>query len=120
MFKVWNLKGLLLSSSLFSTENFGTFGNGYNHGFLKYFDNPDLAITLAPKPLYLAWGQNENPPQRYEAQSLYTFTLVKNAYHLLKSEKNLVGLVHNQKINSGHTVDPPSIIQFLKNNSNSS
>jgi len=112
------LKGLLLSSSLFSTENFGTFGNGYNHGFLKYFDNPDLVITLAPKPLYLAWGQNENPPQRYEAQSLHTFTLVKNAYRLLNSEKNIVGIVHDQKINSGHTVDPQSVINFLKNYSN--
>ena len=64
-----NLKGILLSSSLFSTNFFGTFGNGYTNGSLKYFDNPDLAITFAPKPIYLSWGLNENPPHNFEAES---------------------------------------------------
>ena len=46
-------------------------------------------------------------------KSLHTFSLVKNAYHLLNSEKNLVAVVHDQKINSGHTVDESSILDFL-------
>ena len=56
------LKGVMIASSLFSTEHFGTKGSGYTHGLLKYFDNPDLAATISPKPLYLSWGLNENFP----------------------------------------------------------
>ena len=37
------LPGPMIASSLFSTEHIGTKGNGYTHGLLKYFDNPDLA-----------------------------------------------------------------------------
>ena len=108
------LKAILLSSSLFSTDYFGTFGNGFNSGFLKYFDNPDLAIAFAPKPLYVSWGINETPPHYFEAKSLYSAGIIKNAYSLLEKEKNFTSVVHNQTINSGHTVDPSSILSFIK------
>tara|TARA_B110001454_G_C12719648_1_gene434181 strand:- start:2673 stop:3842 length:1170 start_codon:yes stop_codon:yes gene_type:complete len=111
-----NLKGILLSSSLFSTNFFGTFGNGYTHGFLKYFDNPDLAITFAPKPIYLSWGLNENPPHSFEAQSSHSSNMIKSAYSIFNQEKNLTSIIHHQTINSGHTVDPSSILTFIKNN----
>ena len=111
-----NLRGLLLSSSLFSTNYFGTFGNGYTHGFLKYFDNPDLAMAFAPKPLYLSWGINENPPHRFEAESSYSSNIIKSAYSMFEQEKNLTSITHHQTANSGHTVDPSSILFFIKNN----
>ncbi len=109
-----DLKAILLSSSLFSTDHFGTYGNGYNSGFLKYFDNPDLAITIAPRPLYVSWGLNETPPHYFEAKSLYSTDMIKKAYSLFQKEKNFTSIVHNQTINSGHTVDPPSILSFIK------
>ncbi len=111
-----DLKGLLLSSSLFSTNFFGTFGNGYTNGSLKYFDNPDLAITFAPKPMYLSWGLNENTPHRFEAELSYSANMIRSAYSLFNQEKNLTSVTHNQTINSGHTADPSSILSFIKNN----
>jgi hypothetical protein len=111
-----NLKGILLSSSLFSTNFFGTFGNGYTNGSLKYFDNPDLAITFAPKPIYLSWGLNENPPHNFEAESSYSTNMIRSAYSLFDQEKNLTSITHHQTANSGHTVDPSSILSFIKNN----
>jgi len=96
------------------TEHFGTKGNGYTHGLLKYFDNPDLAATISPKPLYLSWGLNENFPHGLEAETLHSANLIKKAYSLFGLEKNLVTIVHNQTINSGHTVDESSILDFLR------
>ena len=108
------LKGVMIASSLFSTEHFGTKGNGYTHGLLKYFDNPDLAATISPKPLYLSWGLNENFPHGLEAETSHSANLIKKAYSLFGLEKNLVTIVHNQMINSGHTVDESSILDFLR------
>ena len=34
-------------------------GVGLNPGALKFYDQPDIVATLAPKPLYLSWGINE-------------------------------------------------------------
>ena len=108
------LKGVMLASSLFSTEHFGTVGNGYTHGILKYFDNPDLAATISPKPLYLSWGLNENLPHGLEARTLYSANLIKKSYSLFGLEKNLTVITHNQTVNYGHTVDELSILNFLR------
>jgi len=108
------LKGVMIASSLFSTEHFGTIGNGYTHGLLKYFDNPDLAATISPKPLYLSWGLNENFPHGLEARTSHSANLIKKAYSLFGLEKNLTTITHNQTINYGHTVDEPSILNFLR------
>ena len=108
------LKGVMIASSLFSTEHFGTKGNGYTHGLLKYFDNPDLAATISPKPLYLSWGLNENFPHGLEAKTSHSANLIKKAYSLFDLEKNLTTTIHNQTINSGHTVDESSILDFLR------
>ncbi len=111
------LKGAMIASSLFSTEHFGTKGNGYTHGLLKYFDNPDLAATISPKPLYLSWGLNENFPHGSEARTSYSANLIKKAYSIFGLEKNLTTISHNQTINSGHTVDELSILNFLRKTS---
>ena len=111
------LKGAMIASSLFSTEHFGTKGNGYTHGLLKYFDNPDLAATISPKPLYLSWGLNESFPHGLEAKTSHSANLIKKAYSLFGLEKNLVTISHNQTINSGHTVDELSILNFLRKTS---
>ena len=111
------LKGAMIASSLFSTEYFGTKGNGYTHGLLKYFDNPDLAATISPKPLYLSWGLNENFPHGSEARTSYSANLIKKAYSIFGLEKNLTTITHNQTINSGHTVDESSILNFLRKTS---
>ena len=111
------LKGAMIASSLFSTEHFGTKGNGYTHGLLKYFDNPDLAATISPKPLYLSWGLNENFPHGLEAKTSYSANLIKKSYSLFGLEKNLTIITHNQTINSGHTIDESSILNFLRKTS---
>jgi len=111
------LKGVMIASSLFSTEHFGTKGNGYTHGLLKYFDNPDLAATISPKPLYLSWGLNENFPHGLEAKTSYSANLIKKSYSIFGLEKNLTTITHNQTINSGHTVDESSILNFLRKTS---
>ena len=111
------LKGAMIASSLFSTEYFGTKGNGYTHGLLKYFDNPDLAATISPKPLYLSWGLNENFPHGSEARTSYSANLIRKAYSIFDLEKNLTTITHNQTINSGHTVDESSILNFLRKTS---
>ena len=111
------LKGAMIASSLFSTEHFGTKGNGYTHGLLKYFDNPDLGATISPKPLYLSWGLNENFPHGLEAKTSYSANLIKKSYSLFGLEKNLTTITHNQTINSGHTVDESSILNFLRKTS---
>ena len=111
------LKGAMIASSLFSTEHFGTKGNGYTHGLLKYFDNPDLAATISPKPLYLSWGLNENFPHGLEAKTSYSANLIKKSYSLFGLEKNLTTITHNQTINSGHTIDELSILNFLRKTS---
>jgi len=111
------LKGAMIASSLFSTEHFGTKGNGYTHGLLKYFDNPDLAATISPKPLYLSWGLNENFPHGLEAKTSYSANLIKKSYSIFGLEKNLTTITHNQTINSGHTVDESSILNFLRKTS---
>ena len=111
------LKGAMIASSLFSTEYFGTIGNGYTHGLLKYFDNPDLAATISPKPLYLSWGLNENFPHGSEARTSYSANLIRKAYSIFDLEKNLTTITHNQTINSGHTVDESSILNFLRKTS---
>ena len=111
------LKGAMIASSLFSTEHFGTKGNGYTHGLLKYFDNPDLAATISPKPLYLSWGLNENFPHGSEARTSYSANLIRKAYSIFDLEKNLTTITHNQTINSGHTVDESSILNFLRKTS---
>ena len=66
--------------------------------------------------MYLSWGQNENLPHRFEAESSYSANMIRSAYSLFNQEKNLTSVTHNQTVNSGHTADPSSILSFIKNN----
>ena len=43
--------------------------------------------------------------------------LIKKSYSLFGLEKNLTIITHNQTINSGHTIDESSILNFLRKTS---
>jgi len=90
-------------------------GIGITPGLLRYFDFPDLALTLAPKPLYLSWGKQEQSGFGVEARDLYAANLIKNGYALLDSPENLVIIIHEDDFNQGHTFDIETLTEFLDN-----
>ena len=89
-------------------------GVGLNPGALKFYDQPDIVATLAPKPLYLSWGINERSEFGHEAESLYSANLIKKAYHLFDAEQNIEIIVHDEELNQGHTFELNSLIKFLE------
>ena len=82
---------------------------------LKYFDQPDLAAALSPKPLYLSWGLNEKAGFGYEAKNQYSAKIITNSYKVLDAEEKLVIVIHDEELNYGHTFELTSIIDFLDN-----
>ena len=82
---------------------------------LEYFDQPDLAAALSPKPLYLSWGLNENVEFGYEANNQYSAKLISNSYKLFDSEEKLTIIIHDEQINHGHTFEITSLIDFINN-----
>lgn len=110
-----DIKNTIIASGLVSI--YQTTGSGATPGVLKYFDFPDLASTIAPRPLYLSWGENERSMFGYEANTLYSANLIKKAYSLFDAEDNLVIVINNETFNDGHTYDISSILKFLNNNS---
>ena len=107
------IKSIVIASGLVSFHK--TVGTGTTPGMLKFFDFPDLVASLAPKPIYLSWGENEKSNFGFEAKSLYSANIVKNAYSVINAEQNVVIVIHNDEFNNGHTFDVDSIIKFLKN-----
>ena len=108
-----DVNSIVIASGLQST--YLTSGTAITPGILEYYDDPDLISTLAPKPLYLSWGINENFMFGYEANNLYSASKVKNAYELHDKKENLVVLIHTHEKNNGHVYDIPSVVEFLKN-----
>jgi|GEM_PF-3374581 len=78
-------------------------------GSLKYFDGPDLASTLAPRPLYLSYGSRESLGFGIEATTLYSADIISEAYRLFNAEDKLKVVVHK----GAHTYDVPSVLEFL-------
>ena len=89
-------------------------GGGLNPGALKYYDQPDIVASLAPNPLYLSWGINEESEFGHEAEKLYSASLVKKAYKLFNEEDNIEIIIHNDEFNQGHTFEINSLIKFLE------
>lgn len=108
-----DIKNTIIASGLVSI--YQTAGSGATPGLLKYFDLPDLASTISPRPLYLSWGKNERSMFGYEANTLYSANLVKNAYALFNAEDKLMIVINEEKFNEGHVFDVPSILKFLNN-----
>ena len=108
-----NVSGTIAASGVVS--QYKTAGSGITPGMLKYFDQPDLAASLSPKPLYLSWGLNEKAEFGYEANNQYSAELVNNSYKLLDAEEKLVIVIHDEEFNYGHTFELTSIIDFLDN-----
>lgn len=106
------IKSVILASGLISYQK--TIGTGITPGMLQFFDFPDLVASLAPKPIYLSWGENEKSSFRFEAETLYSAKIIKNAYSVINAEQNVVIVIHNDEFNNGHTFDVDSIIKFLK------
>jgi len=106
------IKSVILASGLISYQK--TVAPGITPGMLQFFDFPDLVASLAPKPIYLSWGENEKSSFRFEAETLYSAKIIKKAYSVINAEQNVVIVVHNDEFNNGHTFDVDSIIKFLK------
>ena len=108
-----NVSGTVAASGVIS--QYKTAGSGITPGMLKYFDQPDLAASLSPKPLYLSWGLNEKAEFGYEANNQYSAKIINNSYKLLDAEEKLVVVIHDEEFNYGHTFELTSIIDFLDN-----
>jgi hypothetical protein len=108
-----NVSGTIAASGVIS--QYKTAGSGITPGMLKYFDQPDLAASLSPKPLYLSWGLNEKAGFGYEAKNQYSAMIINNSYKVLDAEEKLVIVVHDEELNYGHTFELASIIDFLDN-----
>lgn len=108
-----DIQNTIVASGLVSI--YQTTGSGATPGMLRYFDFPDLAATIAPRNLYLSWGENERSVFGYEANTLYSANMIKKAYTLFDAEDNFVVVINEDKFNDGHTFDIPSILEFLKN-----
>jgi len=107
-----DIKNTVIASGLVSI--YQTTGSGPTPGLLRYFDSPDLISTIAPRNLYLSWGENERSMFGYEARTLYSANLIREAYTLFDAEDNFIVVINEDRFNDGHTFDVPSIIEFLK------
>ena len=108
-----NVASTVAASGIISQYKTG--GSGITPGMLEYFDQPDLAAALSPKPLYLSWGLNENVEFGYEANNQYSAKLISNSYKLFDSEEKLTIIIHDEQINHGHTFEITSLIDFINN-----
>lgn len=84
------------------------------HGKLLYFDSNDFVATIAPRPLYVSFGENEHGIFGWEARTNYSGNFFKKVYNLLDKEENFYYIVHN----GVHEYDVPSIIDFLNKHFN--
>jgi len=107
-----DIKNTVIASGLVSI--YQTTGSGPTPGMLQYFDFPDLISTIAPRNLYLSWGENERSMFGYEANTMYSANLIKKAYTLFDATDNFAVIINGERFNDGHTFDVPSIIKFLK------
>ncbi len=106
-----DIKSIVIASGLVSYDKVG--GTGITPGMLEFFDFPDLVASLAPKPVYLSWGEYEKSNFRFEVETSYSANIVKKAYSIMNAEQNIVVIFHNDEFNQGHTFDVNSIIRFL-------
>lgn len=106
-----DIKSVIIASGLVSYDKAG--GTGITPGMLKFFDFPDIVASLAPKPIYLSWGEHEKSNFRFEVETAYSANIVKKAYSLMDAEQNIVIIFHSDEFNQGHTFDENSIIRFL-------
>jgi len=103
----------VLASSITSVEKSFTFDA---KGMLQYYDVPDIVSTIAPRPLYLSWGLNDNLPFRFEAETLYTASKIQEAYEIFNATGNMTVIAHDDTFNSGHNYHIDSVLKFLENN----
>lgn len=106
-----DIKSIIIASGLVSYDKAG--GTGITPGMLEFFDFPDVVASLAPKPIYLSWGEYEKSNFRFEVETSYSANIVKKAYSIMNAEQNIVVIFHNDEFNQGHTFDVNSIIRFL-------
>lgn len=108
-----DVSSVVIASGLHST--YLTSGTAITPNILKYYDDPDLLSTFAPKPLYLSWGIYEKSMFGYEANNLYSASKIESAYEIHDKKENLVVVIHTHEKNGGHVYDIPSVLEFLKN-----
>jgi len=101
----------VFASSVSSVERSFTFDA---NGMLQYYDIPDLVSMIAPRPIYMSWGLNEELPWRFEAETLYSAKKIEKAYQVFNAADNIIIDVHDDEFNSGHTFQVESILKFLE------
>ena len=101
----------VLASAISSVEKSYTFDAD---GMLQYFDVPDIVSMIAPRPVYMSWGLNENLPFRFEAETLYSTSKIQEAYEVFNATENIIVLVHDDTFSSGHNYQIDSVLRFLE------
>jgi len=101
----------VLASAISSVEKSYTFDAD---GMLQYYDVPDIVSMIAPRPVYMSWGLNENLPFRFEAETLYSTSKIQEAYEVFNATENIIVLVHDDTFSSGHNYQIDSVLRFLE------
>lgn len=73
----------------------------------------DLSASLAPTPLYISYGSQEEDLFGWEVKTNHTANKIQGAYDLLGSD-NFTYVVHD----GGHEYDPETLIEFFSNHLN--
>lgn len=78
-------------------------------GLLRYFDYPDLAGLVAPRPLLLSWGLREWGPYWWEARENTTYQYLRSIYALADAPENLDLDIHP----GAHAYHPEGVLRFF-------
>jgi dienelactone hydrolase len=78
-------------------------------GMLQYFDSVDAAAAIAPRPLLLTYGVDDNLAYKYEYGTSETYNRLLPAWALMGAAENLVQVLHSL----GHTYDLVATVDFF-------
>jgi hypothetical protein len=76
---------------------------------LQYFDSVDAAAAIAPRPLLLTYGMEDNIAYRHEYATSETYNRLLPAWALMSAAEDLVQVLHPQ----GHTYDLNATVAFF-------
>jgi len=87
-------------------SSISSFPSSVGYNFNVY---PDEYALLAPRPLYLSWGEKEVRLFSYELETHRTADFLNVVYDMLDAKENLTVVFHEEE----HQFHLPSVIRFL-------
>ena len=105
------IRAVVIASGPGSIVNFPTSATAASDNIFLCCDNTDLIATIAPKPMYVSFGQKETGLFGWEAQTGYTGNFLNDVYELHDAKNNFYYHVHD----STHAYHIPTVIDFLSN-----